>query len=302
MAKNIKEMLEKKLAENSIRHAEAQQEADFDAGRQYIKLNLELIDPNPYQPRSTFSPDEIQTLATSIKESGLLQPVSVRQVKDRYQLIAGERRYRAHQLLNKSTIDAIIIPVSDEEMGVLALTENIDREDLYDYEIGKALRKIETLFPNKKKLAESIGINRQDMYRYFAYEDLPAEIIERLDLDPALLSRTAAVSLKRVLKEQDSPKLPLLLREGWELLEQGLLEQTKLADWIIDQLQKKPSSAQQKKPDPALVKEINFAGKKVGYLSKNSRQLVVKLNAVLFDDEQTDKLQSYIQQLIEGKV
>lgn len=302
MAKNIKEMLEKKLAENSIRHAEAQQEADFDAGRQYIKLNLDLIDPNPYQPRSTFSPDEIQTLAVSIKESGLLQPVSVRQVNDRYQLIAGERRYRAHQLLNKSAIDAIIIPVSDEEMGVLALTENIDREDLYDYEIGKALRKIETLFPNKKKLAESIGLNRQDMYRYFAYEDLPAEIIERLDINPALLSRTAAVSLKRVLKEHDSPKLPSLLREGWELLEQGLLEQTKLADWIIDQLHKKPSPIQQKIPDPSLIKEIKLAGKKVGYLSKNSRQLVLKLNAVLFDDEQTDKLQSYIQQLIQGEV
>lgn len=302
MAKNIKEMLEKKLAENSIRHAEAQQEADFDAGRQYIKLNLDLIDPNPYQPRSTFSPDEIQTLAISIKESGLLQPVSVRQVNDRYQLIAGERRYRAHQLLNKSAIDAIIIPVSDEEMGVLALTENIDREDLYDYEIGKALRKIETLFPNKKKLAESIGLNRQDMYRYFAYEDLPAEIIERLDINPALLSRTAAVSLKRVLKENDSPKLPSLLREGWELLEQGLLEQTKLADWIIEQLYKKPSSIQQKKPDPSLIKEINLAGKKVGYLSKNSRQLVVKLNAVLLDDDQTNKLQSYIEKLIEGKV
>ncbi|ONG37740.1 hypothetical protein BKE30_13770 [Alkanindiges hydrocarboniclasticus] len=302
MAKNIKEMLEKKLAENSIRHAEAQQEADFDAGRQYIKLNLELIDPNPYQPRSTFAPDEIQTLAASIKESGLLQPVSVRQVNDRYQLIAGERRYRAHQLLNKSAIDAIIIPVSDEEMGVLALTENIDREDLYDYEIGKALRKIETLFPNKKKLAESIGLNRQDMYRYFAYEELPSEIIERLDLNPALLSRTAAVSLKRVLKEYESPKLSSLLREGWDLLEQGLLEQTKLADWIIDQLHKKPSSPQQKKPDPSLIKEISLAGKKVGYLSKNSRQLVVKLNAVLFDDEQTDKLQSYIQKIIEGEV
>ena len=302
MAKNIKEMLEKKLAENSIRHAEAQQEADFDAGRQYTKLNLELIDPNPYQPRSTFSSEEIQTLAASIKESGLLQPVSVRQVNDRYQLIAGERRYRAHQLLNRSAIDAIIIPVSDEEMGVLALTENIDREDLYDYEIGKALRKIETLFPNKKKLAESIGLNRQDMYRYFAYEDLPTEIKERLDLNPALLSRTAAVSLKRVLKEHDSPKLPSLLWEGWELLEQGLLEQTKLADWIIDHLHKKPSPIQQKKPDPSLIKEINLAGKKVGYLSKNSRQLVVKLNAVLFDDEQTNKLQSYIEKLIEGKV
>lgn len=302
MAKNIKEMLEKKLAENSMRHAEAQQDADFDAGRQYIKLNLELIDPNPYQPRSTFSTDEIQTLAASIKESGLLQPVSVRQVNDRYQLIAGERRYRAHQFLNKTAIEALVIPVSDGEMGVLALTENIDREDLYDYEIGKALRKIEMLFPNKKKLAESIGLNRQDMYRYFAYEDLPAEIIQRLDLNPALLSRTAAVSLKRVLKEHDSPKLPSLLREGWDLLEQGLLEQTKLADWIIDQLHKKPSSIQQKKPDPSLIKQISLAGKKVGYLSKNSRQLVVKLNAVLFDDKQTDKLQSYIQKLIEGEV
>ncbi|MBY0444144.1 MAG: ParB/RepB/Spo0J family partition protein, partial [Burkholderiales bacterium] len=108
MAKDLKALLAKKLAENSQRHADAQQETDFDAGREHTRLDVALIDPNPYQPRKAFLQDELEMLATSIQESGLLQPVSVRQNGDRYQLIAGERRLRAHKLLGKVSIEAII--------------------------------------------------------------------------------------------------------------------------------------------------------------------------------------------------
>ena len=104
MAKNLKAMLTQKLAENSQRHAEAQQDSDFDVGRQHTRLAVDLIDPNPYQPRRSFPQAELESLAMSITEAGLLQPVTVRQQGDRYQLIAGERRWRAHKQIGRAHV------------------------------------------------------------------------------------------------------------------------------------------------------------------------------------------------------
>lgn len=301
MAKDIKALLKRKLEENNSRHAEASQETSLDFGRQHTRIALNLIDPNPFQPRKQFTEKELQSLATSIKESGLLQPVSVRQLDDRYQLISGERRLRAHQILNKTSIEALIIPTTDEEMGILALAENIDRQDLSDYEIGQALRQIESLFPSKKKLAESVGLNREDMYRYFAFEDLPASILKKLDERPNLLSRTAANQLKRLSKEHDASKFESAMHAGWTLLEQAQIEQTKLADWVDHHL-KQASTGPQAKIDPATNHPITYSGKKVGYISRNSRQIVVKLNSVLISQEQAHRLQQFVEQLIQEKV
>ena len=301
MAKDIKALLKRKLEENSSRHVDATQETSIDFGRQHTRIALNLIDPNPFQPRKQFTEKELQSLATSIKESGLLQPVSVRQLDDRYQLISGERRLRAHHILNKTSIEALIIPTTDEEMGILALAENIDRQDLSDYEIGQALRQIESLFPSKKKLAESVGLNREDMYRYFAFEDLPASILKKLDERPNLLSRTAANQIKRLSKEHDALKFESAMHAGWTLLEQAQLEQTKLADWIDHHL-KQASADPQAKVDPATNHPIKYAGKKVGYISRNSRQIVVKLNSVLVNEEQAHRLQQFVEQLIQEKV
>ncbi|MDR9777658.1 ParB/RepB/Spo0J family partition protein [Rhizobium hidalgonense] len=301
MAKDIKALLKRKLEENNSRHADASQETSLDFGRQHTRIALNLIDPNPFQPRKQFTEKELQSLATSIKESGLLQPVSVRQLDDRYQLISGERRLRAHHILNKTTIEALIIPTTDEEMGILALAENIDRQDLSDYEIGQALRQIESLFPSKKKLAESVGLNREDMYRYFAFEDLPASILKKLDERPNLLSRTAANQLKRLSKEHDTLKFESALHAGWTLLEQAQLEQTKLAEWVDHHL-KQAAAGPQASVDPATNHPIKYSGKKVGYISRNSRQVVVKLNSVLINEEQAHRLQQFVEQLIQEKV
>ncbi|WP_081665839.1 ParB/RepB/Spo0J family partition protein, partial [Pseudogulbenkiania ferrooxidans] len=243
MAKNLKAMLAKKLAENNLRHRESPQETEFDEGRQHVRLDLDLIDPNPYQPRRSFPQQELNALASSIAEAGLLQPVTVRKYEGRYQLIAGERRLRAHELLGKTSIEAIVVPSEDADLAVFALAENIDRQDLADYEIGLALRRIESLFPSKKKLAESLGLNREDMYRYFAFEALPERLRTKLDLDPRLLSRSAASELKRLLEQTPaSPELDVALDLAWSLLEQGSLEQGKMAGFINRQLQQQDVS------------------------------------------------------------
>lgn len=297
MAKDLKALLAKKLAENSQRHADAQQETDFDAGREHTRLDVALIDPNPYQPRKAFLQDELEMLATSIQESGLLQPVSVRQNGDRYQLIAGERRLRAHKLLGKASIEAIIIPMHDAEMAVMALAENVDRADLSDYEIGKALRQIEHLFPSKKRLAESVGINREDMYRYFAFETLPEHIQNSLEKNPRLLSRAAAADVRRVLQGVDEVLALVVLDDGWQQLEQGELEQSKLAAWISREI-KIRTHTESDPHERALPVDFSKAGKKLGTLVCDHKHLTIKLQRQALSSAQITRLEQFLHKLI----
>ncbi|QBC45931.1 ParB/RepB/Spo0J family partition protein [Iodobacter fluviatilis] len=297
MAKDLKALLAKKLAENSQRHADAQQETDFDAGREHTRLDVALIDPNPYQPRKAFLQDELEMLATSIQESGLLQPVSVRQNGDRYQLIAGERRLRAHKLLGKVSIEAIIIPMHDAEMAVMALAENVDRADLSDYEIGKALRQIEHLFPSKTRLAESVGINREDMYRYFAFETLPEHIQNSLEKNPRLLSRAAAADVRRVLQGVDEVLALVVLDDGWQQLERGELEQSKLAAWISREI-KIRTHTDSDPHERALPVDFSKAGKKLGTLVCDHKHLTIKLQRQALSSAQITKLEQFLHKLI----
>ncbi|MCD4484564.1 ParB/RepB/Spo0J family partition protein [Chromobacterium vaccinii] len=301
MAKNLKAMLAKKLAENNLRHRESPQETEFDEGRQHVRLDLDLIDPNPYQPRRSFPLPELNALASSIAETGLLQPVTVRKHEGRYQLIAGERRLRAHELLGKTSIEAIVVPSADADLAVFALAENIDRQDLADYEIGLALRRIENLFPSKKKLAESLGLNREDMYRYFAFEALPERLRAKLDLEPRLLSRSAASELKRLLEQTPaSPELDVALDLAWSLLEQGSLEQGKMAGFINRQLQQQDVS--RPLPSQRQAWKLARAGQQVGSMSRDDKHVMLKLKAGVLNDEEIVQLEQFVRQLLSHEV
>lgn len=294
-------MLAKKLAENNLRHRESPQETEFDEGRQHVRLDLDLIDPNPYQPRRSFPLQELNALASSIAETGLLQPVTVRKYEGRYQLIAGERRLRAHELLGKTSIEAIVVPSEDADLAVFALAENIDRQDLADYEIGLALRRIENLFPSKKKLAESLGLNREDMYRYFAFEALPERLRAKLDLEPRLLSRSAASELKRLLEQTPaSPELDVALDLAWSLLEQGSLEQGKMVGFINRQLQQQDVS----RPLPSQRQAWKLArgGQQVGSMSRDDKHVMLKLKAGVLNDEEIVQLEQFVRQLLSHEV
>ncbi|MEI6709275.1 MAG: ParB/RepB/Spo0J family partition protein [Methylococcales bacterium] len=302
MSKDLKKLLEEKLQQNNQRHAAANQSVEFTEGREYTLIPINNIDANPYQPRRIFPQAELEQLAASISEIGLLEPILVRKIDNRYQIAAGERRWRAHKLLNKHTIEALITSITDSDMAVFALAENIDREDLTDYEIGLALRQIENLFPTKKKLAESLGFNREDMYRYFAFDELPEFIRTDLDNNPRLLSRSAASDIKRLLKQQEnSPLLNTCLVEAWALLLAGELDQTKLATYI----RKKLAALQENKINDHHLQSSHHliqAGKKVGHISSTTRHITVKLNANVINAEQEQQLKEFLAQLLDSKL
>jgi len=105
-------------------------------------IAVALLDPNPYQPRTTFDQAALEELAASIREHGVLQPLTVRQVGDRYQIGAGERRKRAAELANLTDIPCVMRDLSDEQMEVLALVENVQRADLDPLDEAHAYRRL----------------------------------------------------------------------------------------------------------------------------------------------------------------
>ena len=121
----------------------AEKSETVDNSQKVVEINVELIDPNPFQPRKVFSDDELVELAESIEHHGLIQPIAVRKVGDRYQLISGERRTRASKLAGLPTIKAQVYEnLDDKAMADWALIENIQRVDLNPVEVAKSYQQL----------------------------------------------------------------------------------------------------------------------------------------------------------------
>jgi ParB family chromosome partitioning protein len=141
---STKELLAQKLKQNTEKHQQAQKDNIKELKEFRRNVPIEDISRSPNQPRKVFEESQLKELADSINEIGLLQPITVRKLDNlKYELIAGERRLRAHQLLGKSVIEAIIIDANDVEASLLTLAENLKRQDLTDYEIFIGLNSLD---------------------------------------------------------------------------------------------------------------------------------------------------------------
>lgn len=142
------------------------------------EVEINMIEPNPNQPRREFDEDALQELATSIRELGIIQPITVRkQEGSKYQIIAGERRWRASQLAGLTTIPAYIVTVEDQNAMEMALVENIQREDLNAIEIALAYQHLaETTGMTQAKISERVGKSRAAVTNYMRLLKLPAQV------------------------------------------------------------------------------------------------------------------------------
>lgn len=123
-----------------------------------LELSIADIQPNPFQPRLYFDPTQLEELASSIREYGVLQPVIVRVVDGRYQLVSGERRFRASKLAEKETIPALVRQLSDREVAEMALIENLQREDLNYFEEAEGYaRLIQEFQITQEEVARKMG-------------------------------------------------------------------------------------------------------------------------------------------------
>ncbi len=133
-----------------------------------IELDIESIDFNPFQPRTNFNEEALQELATSIKELGVIQPITVRKLDfNKYQLISGERRLRASKLIGLQTIPSYIRIANDNESLVMALVENIQRHDLDPIEIALSYQRlIEEIQLTQEQMSERVGKKRSTITNY----------------------------------------------------------------------------------------------------------------------------------------
>ncbi|MBN3812427.1 ParB/RepB/Spo0J family partition protein [Paraburkholderia sp. Ac-20347] len=255
------------------------------------------IVPNPWQPRQVFSESKLTQLAESIRESGLVQPIVVRRKDAGYQLVAGERRWRAHKMIEREIIKVFVVDLSDEEMALLALVENVAREDLSDYEISRSIRRTEKEFPSRKRVAEALGISRSELYRFLSFAELPDFVIRDLDVQPRLLGAHAAQNLVSVLRDQDENAFELA-KQAWVKVVAGDLDQTKLAKAIkqaIEDNGKTDHNVSDRK-----IEKIFAGGNQAGSITRDSVGLTVKIRAGLLTEEKERQVRELISQLFTG--
>ncbi|NDG51527.1 MAG: ParB/RepB/Spo0J family partition protein [Flavobacteriia bacterium] len=146
------------------------------------EIKIEQIEVNPFQPRTDFDQDALQELAISIKELGIIQPLTVRKLGyDKFQLISGERRFRASQLAGLKTVPVYIRIANDQAMLEMALVENIQREQLNPVEIALSYQRlIDECKLTQEKMSERVGKKRSTITNYLRLLKLPAEILAAL--------------------------------------------------------------------------------------------------------------------------
>ena len=142
------------------------------------EIEIAQIEPNPNQPRREFDQEALQELANSIRELGIIQPITLRKVEgQKYQIIAGERRWRASQLAGLTKIPAYIVSVEDQNAMEMALVENIQREDLNAIEIALAYQHLaDTSGMTQAKISERVGKSRAAVTNYMRLLKLPAQV------------------------------------------------------------------------------------------------------------------------------
>lgn len=147
-----------------------------------IEIDIDLISPNPEQPRTHFAEENLEELTQSIRANGVVQPIVVRQRGNGYEIVAGERRWRASQRAELRRIPAVVKEVSDDKMLELALVENIQRQELNPIEEAKAYSKlIEQLELTQEVVAERVGKSRTVVTTAIRLLRLPAEVLREIE-------------------------------------------------------------------------------------------------------------------------
>ena len=225
--------------------------------------------------------------------------------------MAGERRLRAHQALGKTSIDCLVIHISDEQNALLALAENLSRSDLSDFETAQAVNKIKDTFENKTELAKALGISRAKLYKLFAFEELPESIKALLENEPHQISADTAERLKNLKKELDCDEMVFndCALKAVTQMKLGSLKQSNMCEFIKDQITlincPNSDTAQitvdkmETAADSNIHKIYIRDGKNIGRVKANGNKLVVELAAQSITDEQERKLMQFLDDLLE---
>ncbi len=165
-----------------------------DTGR--VELDIKLIDPNPDQPRREFDQASLRRLADSIGQHGVLQPIVVRRAGSRFELIMGERRFRASQLANRLTVPAVIADVAPADRLELAIIENVQRQDLNPIELAHAYQRLADVGHTQAEIGQKVAMERSSVANHLRLLDLSRAI--QADVESGKLSLGHAKALLQV--------------------------------------------------------------------------------------------------------
>jgi ParB family chromosome partitioning protein len=187
------------------------------------EIDLDKIVPNEYQPRKVFNDEKLQELAASIKEQGVIQPVIVHRAGSGFQLIAGERRWRASRLAGLKTIPALVKEATKRELLEMALIENIQREDLNPLEAAEAYKRLQDEFKlTQEDLAKRVGKERSTVTNFLRLLGLPKEV--KHDLATGALSMGHAKALLSLERVRDQIQAgALIVKKGLSVRESEAL-------------------------------------------------------------------------------
>ncbi len=243
-----------------------------------LKLPIEFIQAGRYQPRLDMRPEALEDLAASIKAQGLMQPIVVRPIADkRYEIIAGERRWRASQMAGLDSIPVIIKDVPDEAAIAMALIENIQREDLNPIEEAMALKRLQDEFElTQQEVADAVGKSRTTVSNLIRLMSLNSDV--RLSLEHGDLEMGHARALLALNGEQQSSAAKTVVGKGMSVRQ---------TEALVRRLQKQPSGKGANKAlDPDIRHLQDTLADKLGaevqiqHSAKGKGKLVVKYSSL----------------------
>ncbi|UUZ91311.1 ParB/RepB/Spo0J family partition protein [Paenibacillus sp. P25] len=210
-----------------------------------VEIPLAQLRPNPYQPRRNFNDESIQELAQSIKEHGVIQPIIVRSVLKGYEIIAGERRFRASQATGLATIPAVVRKFTDQQVMEIALIENVQREDLNAMEIAIAYQALIDQFSlTQEELSMKVGKSRSHIANFLRLLQLPEDVKEYVSRGTLSMGHAKAiVGLKD--KKLIKALADTTIKEQWSVRQ--LEDEVKKLEDLADT---KKTKTKPKKKDP----------------------------------------------------
>jgi ParB family chromosome partitioning protein len=178
------------------------------------EIPIDAIDANPEQPRRRFEAAELESLSDSIRRHGVLQPVVVRRAGDRYELVVGERRWRASRAAGRETIPAVIADVDSEDRLEIALVENVQRHDLNPMELAHAFSALADTGMTQEEIGNRVSLDRSTVANHLRLLDLPKSLQEDVE------SRRLSAGHAKALLQVSNPERRRLLRD--RILRDGL--------------------------------------------------------------------------------
>lgn len=248
-------------------------------------IHLSLVDDSPYQPRLEYNPEEIDALAKTMAAGSQADPIKVRTVGDRYELISGHRRKRAALSLGWTEIEAIVENRTDNEAELESMLLVVGSVQLSDYEYAKMYRRAmdKQFCKTQQEAANLFGVTQPAVSGCLEMLSLPAPILEMLDMKPSLFGYSVGKEIKALLKEH--PKHVDIVVKGVRRLVEEDAKQSTLKGWVLQAIAQATHKAKPRQNTLVITKE----GHEVFTTKKSGKAVTVNIKAHGVDDAQFEK-------------